>query len=1295
MFDHVAVTKEMLESMLFFVYCSDGYHDDLSRPPTVKIDDIKNMEVGEEEEGGWAGHHEEVDYSKEVVFSDSSDEEGSPKKKRAGKVDSVKSAISQELKGAEAKEIDTKTSEHAQESWKDPSSNLEKPKSPDKSKPFVEDDDGEGLRSKLKGSEMRSEAASSGEMAGKQKVSSHPYSSPQHPGPLPYPVHSQYPPNPNYGHGGGYGVYPLPPQYGPGSSGGPYPMPQMGRGGRYQGGVGGGGHRSNTKKNYGEHDDYREHKDVRTSMRRWEEGKEPARAPVLAKDGEKSPSSPLLGAVPAKSEAGIDAAPGLSGPLPIQQVASQPTDNQEGGPKGHVSFAEGVEKVEGYDRPVAQPARRGNQPKLMLRKLGDKEMETGVDNKHDGKERAGDANGSRPSDLQGLRSDDPSDSDPNKVKTAWNMNERGPISSPKTLYEPEGKKSADKFKKYHAHTQEPIKMGMSESQKSHGNDQELVGTDSQNAPDQGIEKIKSPTEKENKDMVKHVDMKKQQVQGHELADSEKKLGQGRRGSKDEKHPSGEGKKPMERKRKKSEELEKGSLLSLLGPANQEKSVVGVDNNQYNSSSDKPHHRKEDSRRPRGGSGEKRADFPSRTDNSRYPTSGPRRGKDKWKRESFEVGNKAGARQENQQERRYPDLKRRDPPRSREGERTGQADRKQTRRDDGRNSTEHPNRGGNRMAKDVVHHSESRPDNRRYENERGRTGSGGSLKRGGNRQDESRRNEHPVRGKHPEKDVFPKASSQKKLEVQDFRGKELMGEKDRPHLALGCSGLDDIFSSSDYEDIGMGKQSDVGVVRDRIGGATSGKGGPPAQKGQRKIENKNKQRGDGRKGKIMSERGPRAEMIREQPLQSGGANKKSGRQKEERKRGAEQKMDSSREFARGSQGDRKELERSALPNSAKTHAVPSVINSTIDKEMESQVESGQNFSSRFDLKSPMVVIADEIGSHGTAGDWPSPTEAVGGFVQVTSKKNKGKIRKEKEELRKEEEKRFEQQKGRKKKPAVTSGQAGVDRLTSSSIGPSNAWCSLDNESWNAAPGSQLKSTPQQWPMMSGTLVPRDDMSGRDTGLEGRGGVSKVAVPLNAGLVSGTSAGTEMYDLFNGMNLYSHFSPATTSTTSSMLDAAVESTIGTVTSPLAVASHTPLLMNNALTIPRKQMLPEVGAPLASELQVASVGHRARDGLLITPDLLVSKNLPPYQKSVGRDRGARVGAGDKRGRVKGKYDKDHGIRQERTASNPEVRSYSVRMCLCLGSFLYIISCCHCFDQVLCGWVGACVCACFRVAE
>ena len=60
-------------------------NSDLPRPPTVKADELKSMEMGDEDEGGWAGHHEEVDYTKEVVFSDSSDDETQPPTDSKGK----------------------------------------------------------------------------------------------------------------------------------------------------------------------------------------------------------------------------------------------------------------------------------------------------------------------------------------------------------------------------------------------------------------------------------------------------------------------------------------------------------------------------------------------------------------------------------------------------------------------------------------------------------------------------------------------------------------------------------------------------------------------------------------------------------------------------------------------------------------------------------------------------------------------------------------------------------------------------------------------------------------------------------------------------------------------------------------------------------------------------------------------------------------------------------------------------------------------------------------------------------
>jgi hypothetical protein len=67
-----------------------------AHPRNAKQEDLHNVEVLDEEEGGWAGHHEEVDYSKAVVFSDSDEEESAKKEKKEKKAetDSVPKTVS-------------------------------------------------------------------------------------------------------------------------------------------------------------------------------------------------------------------------------------------------------------------------------------------------------------------------------------------------------------------------------------------------------------------------------------------------------------------------------------------------------------------------------------------------------------------------------------------------------------------------------------------------------------------------------------------------------------------------------------------------------------------------------------------------------------------------------------------------------------------------------------------------------------------------------------------------------------------------------------------------------------------------------------------------------------------------------------------------------------------------------------------------------------------------------------------------------------------------------------------------
>ena len=56
----------------------------VSRPKIVKEEELKNLDLTvDEDDGGWAGHHDEVDYSKEVVFVDSEEESGGEQEMRS------------------------------------------------------------------------------------------------------------------------------------------------------------------------------------------------------------------------------------------------------------------------------------------------------------------------------------------------------------------------------------------------------------------------------------------------------------------------------------------------------------------------------------------------------------------------------------------------------------------------------------------------------------------------------------------------------------------------------------------------------------------------------------------------------------------------------------------------------------------------------------------------------------------------------------------------------------------------------------------------------------------------------------------------------------------------------------------------------------------------------------------------------------------------------------------------------------------------------------------------------------
>ena len=406
------------------------------------MDDIKSMDV-EEEEGGWAGHHEEVDYSKEVVFSDSSDDDSSGRQSKT----SDQPAQQRKVKGSRSRQS------------------------------LPDQDGGKGSPQMARSSpgekpdHYKQDRRSDNELFPKRHEY-HPY---QRPGP--------YPPGP-LGSGGGqyaagypprppYPMYPPPPPYGA-RGGHHYPPHQH---------MGGGGHRyppphraagqAAQKRSFPERDDHVWGENKGAGKKKWEDKDKPT---ILAK-GEKK--------VVLEGKGDIDQAKERSKTpqKPGDQLERPETPVEAMGDKSSkVTFASDAETEEVSGGQVVvpeQPTRRGNQPKIMLRKLGDKDTDV-FGGRQEGKDRPGDGKKPRQAEMRGGGSGEEGGPEAtSKTKMAWNVTDRGPIITPKTLYEPEGKKSADKFKKYHAQMQEPQRGAK-------GEQDEVAGEG---------DKVKSPTEK--------------------------------------------------------------------------------------------------------------------------------------------------------------------------------------------------------------------------------------------------------------------------------------------------------------------------------------------------------------------------------------------------------------------------------------------------------------------------------------------------------------------------------------------------------------------------------------------------------------------------------------------------------------------------------------------------------------------------------------------------------------------------------------------------------------------------------
>lgn len=255
-----------------------------------------------------------------------------------------------------------------------------------------------------------------------------------HPGPpAPYPMHPGAPPPPPHG---GY-----PPQLQRGY--GPAPPPHSSRGTKRS--------HAEREEGYGGRHDYHGHwggyEEQHRPKRKWSNEEREERPRILTKHDdkkggrvspEKKPESPAE--VTEKSSVS-------SFHRTLSSSSDPPTPGGEAS-KHRVTFADDVMEpvMSGKEAPPPGGVNlRAPHQKIMLRKMGEKDGDSSGEK---GKE-AGPGNGQQP------KSGDPeAGAESAKPKTAWSMSDRGPIVSQKTLYEPEGKQSAAKFKKYQAQTRE-------------------------------------------------------------------------------------------------------------------------------------------------------------------------------------------------------------------------------------------------------------------------------------------------------------------------------------------------------------------------------------------------------------------------------------------------------------------------------------------------------------------------------------------------------------------------------------------------------------------------------------------------------------------------------------------------------------------------------------------------------------------------------------------------------------------------------------------------------------------------
>lgn len=1266
-----------------WLLCSEGYRDEVSRPPTVKLDDIKSMDLEEEEdeEGGWAGHHEDVDYSKEVVFSDSSDEERPAHSSEQPLAKHRSSGVKGEgrSRGSGEQKVLEKEEEKHSHGWE----GGERGHSPMEKHGHTSSDHSQQQRHwQHKEHEKRHEPPDPPQRhEGGGGYHNYP---PQRPGPYPPPPPApQYPPN----YHGGYPMYPPPPpppHQAFGSRGSHHypPSQHMGGGGanRYPPHPHRGpGHKRGfppEREDYGWGDSSRARGAV-GSKKKWEDKE--IKPTILAKGGDRKDTTSSQ----SEEKQGANTRD-VPEPLLQRTVSESSEPHQEGG-GGEKPQAQGAcpDEVGGAEPPAeeqAQPTRRGNQPKIMLRKLGDKEGSGSGGGGSGGRSETKD----RPADLKNIRqsdskasgdSEDQAGSDAaSRAKMAWNVKDRGPITSPKTLYEPEGKKSADKFKKYHAHIQEPhSNRGSGKAEQ-----EELAGEGGER------EKVKSPVDKkESGSVVKHsktdVEPKRRDSAPHRD------------------HPHSR--------------MEAGARGHGRGSPDVQGQEFPRHHQQQQGGREKLHHRKEESRLHRGGSERRQEAAAEEADHKT-------RGDTERRQESGKFEDREGRARPSGGDRRQDLASRSEAGREQRGGRGGGGGGTDKRQD---NTSEH--RGRDAFSQEGHHRGSGgggakQPPDRRGSDQRG---GGGKDERGPRRKDVSAPAPTP-HGYGRDQEQWDKGRQDKKSRREGGGGGGRRGSFDNSHKVSERSGGKRVSEEEpavalpppeskpapdQQPDSGKQRGGAMGVrgqakkgggarrddrkpERGRPSGVKSeqqrpllrgvprvGKGGEesPAQRREKghpglgyseliDIESGSdldteptispapiittEGRGQERRGEG---RGRGGVSRSSQPVSAAAGHRKPASRRGEERRGGEERKRGNRKLdeeddeiqrrvgvGRGRGRDRweggghpekpgggvvaeesKKKEKQSVnkeEGGMAGEAEESTSTSTSTGMLESSGSLQKFDVSKYDLNSHKVAIVDDIGRQNPEEGLVSPTEHAD-FVEVTSKKSqKEKMRKEKEEQRKEERRVEDQRK--KKKPNTARTPYGVDKPSLSANKPCSAWSTSEGktdsaEVWSAAPGAQLKAgqSQQQVPWVPTTTTLPPGSGGFGLGKGGGTGDPKAAVPHTAELVGSTSSeadmlsGSSRYSLFGFATRYPHFSPAMSAGTApTMLDAAVDSTIGTVTSPRTVPSHhTPHIMDQLTSA-----LPLDGSPLP-----AAVESPLSETLSTAPDPTSSAPLPAEVKHV----------------------------------------------------------------------------------